>query len=134
MKKFDKVLKPFAGDFYTITEQDGEKFIHIDGYTYKSDSEEFVSEDNPNGIYWAHLQVCWFVYSLKEFIAKFKEKGAEFVEDNYCNLNQYQSDNTAEQMTNAINHYFDGKPADAYLGFGEITESTPCGNYVCLTY
>lgn len=134
MKKFDKVLKPFEGDFYTITEQDGEKFIHVDGYTYKSDSEEFVSEDNPNGIYWAHLQVCWFVYSLKEFIAKFKEKGGDFVDDNYCNLNQYQSDNTAEQMTNAINHYFDGKPADAYLDFGEITEETPCGNYVCLSY
>lgn len=134
MKKFDKVLKPFAGDFYTITEQDGEKFIHIDGYTYKSDSDEFVTEDNPNGIYWAHLQVCWFVYSLKEFIAKFKERGGEWVDENYCDLNQYQSDNTAEEMTNAINHYFDGKPADAYLDFGEITEETPCGNYVCLSY
>lgn len=134
MKKFEKVSTPFEGDFYTITEEDGVKYIHINGYTYKSDSTEFITEDNPNGIYWANLEVCWFIFTLAEFIAKYKERGGEFIDETYQELNQYQGDLTEVQMVETINRYFDGHTADAYLDFGELTEEIPCGNYVCLSY
>ena len=134
MKKFKEVTNPFEGEFYSIWEEDGVKVIHINGYTYKSDSTEFITKDNPNGIYWANLEVCWFIFPLAEFIAMYKERGSEWVDECYEERNQYQGDLTADQMVNTINHYFDGHTADAYLDFGELTEETPCGNYVCLSY
>ena len=129
MLPFIPLTKPQELDFFTIYEQDGFKYIHIFGYSYKSDSNEYVSESNPDGIYWANLECCWFIFPLAEFIANLKEN-ENFVDDTYCGLNQYQDDLTAEEMTDTINHYFDGDPADAYLGFEEITMDTPCGNYV----
>lgn len=129
MLPFIPLTKPQELDFFTIYEQDGIKYIHIFGYSYKSDSNEYVSESNPDGIYWANLECCWFIFPLAEFIANLKEN-ENFVDDTYCGLNQYQDDLTEEQMTNTINSYFDGDPADAYLGFEEITMDTPCGNYV----
>lgn len=135
MEKFEKVTKPFEGDFYSITEQDGVKIIHINGYTYKSDSKEYVTEQNPNGVYWANLEVCWFIFTLEEFIKNYKEKGAEWIDECYEERSQYQGDFTEEQMLDSINNrYFNGRPADAYLDFCELTEDTPCGNYICLSY
>ena len=129
MLPFIPLTKPQELDFFTIYEQDGIKYIHIFGYSYKSDSNEYVSESNPDGIYWANMECCWFIFPLAEFITNLKEN-ENFVDDTYCELNQYQGDLTAEEMTNTINSYFDGSPADAYLGFEEITMNTPCGNYV----
>ena len=134
MKTFKPVVKPFEGDFYSIHEEHGKKYIHVDGYTYKSSNSEYSTEDNPDGIYWANLQVCWFIYELSEFIANYKERGTEWVNENYEGLKQYQADFTDEEMLDAINHYFDNKTPDAYLDFSELTEDTPCGTYVCLSY
>ena len=130
MRKYNPITKPIEADFYSIVEQSGEKFIHINGYTYKSDSTEFITEDNPNGTYWANLEVCWFVFTLAEFVKNYKEKGYEWVDEVYCDLNQYQGDLTEREMTETINRYFDGHGADAYLDFSELTEDTPCGNYI----
>ena len=68
MAPFIPVSKPFEGDFYSIYEYLGTKHIHIFGYTYESSSNEFVTEDNPDGTYWANLEVCWFIFPLAEFI------------------------------------------------------------------
>ena len=132
MKKFEKVNKPIEGDFYSIVEQDGKKYIHVNGYIYKSDSEEFVSKDNPNGIYWAEIEVNWFVFELSHFIKEYNENGNEWVDSVYTELSQYQDDCNEEKIVDYINHYFDGDIADAYLDFDELTEDTPCGNYVSL--
>lgn len=129
MEKFEKVTKPLELDFYSISEVDGIKVIHIFGYSYKSDSMEFVSKQNPDGVYWANMECCWFIEPLEEFIQNLRAD-YNYVNDAYCEVKQYQSDNNDEQMVNIINHYFDGKPADAYLAFEEITMDTPCGNYV----
>ena len=129
MEKFEKVTKPLELDFYSISEVDGIKVIHIFGYSYKSDSMEFVSKQNPNGVYWANMECCWFIEPLEEFIQNLRAD-YNYVSDSYCEVKQYQSDNNDEQMVNIINHYFDGKPADFYLPFEEITMDTPCGNYV----
>ena len=130
MTPFIPVSKPFEGDFYSIYEDQSIKYIHINGYTYKSDSTEFITEDNPDGTYWANLEVCWFIFPLAEFIQNLRGD-YNFVDDTYQELSQYQGDLTTEQMTETINHYFDGHGADGYLTFEELTEDTPCGNYIC---
>ena len=129
MTPFIPVSKPFEGDFYTIYEELGIKYIHINGYTYESSNYEYVSEDNPDGTYWASMECCWFIFPLAEFIQNLRSD-YNFVDDTYQELNQYQGDLTTEQMTETINHYFDGHGADGYLHFEEITEDTPCGNYI----
>lgn len=129
MKKFKPVSKPIEGDFYSIYENNGVKYIHINGYTYKSDSEEFVSEKNPDGIYWASMECCWFLEPLAEFIQNLRFN-YNYVDDTYCELKQYQGDYTEEEMTDIINGYFNGECPDGYLAFEELTEDTPCGNYI----
>lgn len=132
MKNFTPINTPIHADFYTIHDYLGKKVIHINGYTYESSSSEFESENNPGGVYWANLEVCHFVYDLDEFVKNYREKGYEWVDENYCDLNQYQGDFTKDEMVNLINTYFDGHGADAYLDFSEVTEDTPCGNYINL--
>ena len=131
MKKFEPLSKPEELDFYEISSVEGKKFIHIFGYTYKSDSNEYVSEENPNGVYWANMECCWFIEPLEEFIANLKAN-ENYVDDTYCELKQYQGDYTAETIVSeVINVYFDGKCPDYYLGFEDITMDTPCGTYAC---
>ena len=129
MEQFKKVTKPLALDFYTISKIDGIKTIHIFGYSYESSNEEFVTDDNPNGIYWANIECCWFLEPLEEFIQNLRAD-YNYVDDTFSEVKQYQSDNTKEQMVDTINKYFQGKPADFYLPYEEITMDTPCGNYV----
>ena len=129
MLPFIPLTAPEELDFFSIFEDKGVKYIHIFGYSYKSESNEYVSEDNPNGIYWANMECCWFIEPLAEFIAHIKEN-ENYVDDTYCELKQYQGDLTAEEMTETINTYFDGHCPDAYLTFEEIAMDTPCGDYV----
>lgn len=117
MKTFAPLTQPKELDFFTIYEENGIKYIHIFGYSYESDG------------YWANMECSWFIFPVSEFIANLEEYG-DFVDETYQGLNQYQDELTAERMTEVINGYFDGKPADAYLDFSEITMDTPCGNYV----
>ena len=117
MEKFEKVTTPVELDFYSIFEKEGVKYIHIFGYSYKSDT------------YWANMECCWFIEKLADFIKHLKEND-QYVDDTYCDVSQYQSDKNDAEMADTINTYFDGKPADYYLPFEEITEETPCGNYV----
>ena len=124
MLPFIPLTTPQELDFFSIFEDMGVKFIHIFGYSYKSDSNEYVTPENPDGIYWANMECCGFIEPLSEFIANLKEN-ENYVDDTYCELKQYQGDFTAEEMTDVINHYFDGHCADAYLGFEEITMDTP---------
>lgn len=142
MKPFTPIIKPEELDFFSIYEDKGVKYIHIWGYTYKSDSIEFITEDNPDGIYWANMECCWFIEPLTEFIAHLNENES-YVDETYCELKQYQGDYTEEKIVEVINHYFRdivfsvGYPAkneglpDAYLDWGEITMDTPCGDYCC---
>lgn len=129
MEKFEKVKKPVALDFYSIYEDGGVKYIHIFGYSYKSSSMEYVSKKNPNGTYWANMECCWFIEKVEDFIQHLKTN-ENHIDDTYAELKQYQGDYTPKEMANIINHYFNGKPADFYLSFEEITMDTPCGNYV----
>lgn len=129
MIPFKPLTAPQELDFYTIFEDQGVKYIHVFGYSYKSDSMEYVSEENPDGVYWANMECSWFILPLEELLAGMKEN-EDFIDETYEGLNQYQDDLTPEEMTDCINHYFDGHCADAYLYFGELTMDTPCGDYV----
>ena len=129
MTPFIPVSEPFEGDFYSIEMCDGVKCIHINGYTYKSDCLDRVTEDNPWGVFWASLEVCWFLLPLAEFIQNLRAD-YNYVDDTYCELKQYQEDFTEEEMVNVINTYFNGDGADGYLHFEDLTEDTPCGHYI----
>lgn len=119
MKRFNKVRKPKHLEFYTIYEgEDGVKRIHIFGYCYKADD------------HWANMECNHFTDTVKEFVANIKAD-ANYVDNTYQILNQYQGDHSPQEMADIINRYFDGKPADRYLAYGDITEDTPCGDYVC---
>ena len=116
MKKYNKVVKPFEGDFYSI----GKGTIHIWGYTYEGDA-------------WELVEVTRVIIPLDEFVKNYKERGKDYINEIYDGCNQYQDDfHTDNEILKVINEFFDGKPADYFLDYAEITEETPDGNYVCL--
>ena len=129
MTPFKTVSRPISVDFFNIFENLGIKYIHIFGYSYESSNYEYATESNPSGTYWANMECCWFIFPLSEFVANLKEN-EDYVDDTYCELKQYQGDYTPEEMTDIINHYFEGHGPDAYLDFTEVTEDTPCGDYI----
>ena len=119
MEKFKKVTKPEEFDFYSIELDDnGEKQIHILGYIYRNDSDDF----------WELLEPCWFIVPLAEFIKNLKEN-EDYVNEQYSEYKQYITDMTEEEMVDTINNYFGNQP-EYHLGFSEITMDTPCGDYV----
>ena len=117
MEKFNKLTAPKEFDFYQIYKQDGIKHIHILGYSYESDD------------HWADIEACFFEEPLDEFIANLKDND-NYVNDEYCEVKQYEDDVTAERMTEIINTYFDGEPAEYVCKFNELTKDSPCGTYV----
>lgn len=131
MQKFDKLSNPIAVDFYSIydTLGNGNKAIYVYGYSYRSSYKGYETEENPEGYYWADTTCRGFAMDLDKFMAELKAN-KNFVDDTYCEVDQYQDDLTTEEMVERINTYFEGKPADAYLPFTEITMDTPCGNYI----
>ncbi len=147
MKKFTTITKPIEVDFFSIyTRNDGVKCIHLWGYTYKSDSNEFITPDNPDGIYWANMEACGLEIPLEEFVGELqKNDSLDFIDELYYEpCKQYQGDYDADGMAVTINHYYndivfsvdypaknEGRP-DAYLDFSEVTMDTPDGDY--LTY
>lgn len=118
MQKFTPVAKPFEGDFYQIFDLDGTRYIHVFGYIYQGDL-------------WQNNEVSHFLFPLKEFCQNFRSRGWDFIDECYDGLTQYVGEYpTEEDCLRDINGYFDGRPADAYLWFNEVTEDTPCGNYI----
>ena len=75
------------------------------------------------------MECCGFYEPLNEFVQHLKDN-ENYVDDTYCECKQYQGDYDADGIVDVINTYFNGNPADNYLGFSEVTEDTPCGNYV----
>ena len=120
MKKItEKFTTPIEADFYSIENLGGDKWIHINGYTYKRDGDE-----------WGCVEVCWFRLPLYVFIHEYNLRGYDFVEEIYETRKQAQSNMSTELMTDCCNKYFNGKPADAFLAFSELTTETPVGNYM----
>ena len=142
MTHFTPLTTPTEADFFSICTRNGVKYIHFHGYTYKSDSNEWVSESNPNGIYWANLEVCGAEMPLADFLSECRYSFSP-VKDLYEEAKQYQGDYDEAGIVDVINHYYrdivfsvdesaknDGMP-DAWLGFAEVTMDTPDGNYIC---
>ena len=117
MKKFEKVSDAAEVDFFEITmDAEGNKEIHIIGYTYYGDD-------------WQYMDVCGCTMPLAEFIEGMKEH-EDFAANFMAEGKQYQYDRTEEEIVEDINGYFNGNPADYYLDYEEITMETPCGHYV----
>jgi len=123
MRPFIAVTKPIYGDFFSILEMGGVKYIHTFGYIYD------------NGDVWSLNEVSRFFMPLAYFVKEMNtyEDKWDYIDELYEACPQYYDEYpTEEACTEAINHFFDGKPADSYLSFTDITEDTPCGNYIDL--
>ena len=144
MKPFSPLTQPEEVEFFSIYTRDGVKYIHLWGYTYESSSNEFVTEDNPNGIYWANMEACGLEIPLAEFLdaSKGYDDPVDLANDLYEECKQYQGDYDAEGMAVTINHYYndivfsvdypsknEGNP-DAWLDYTELTMDTPDGDYI----
>lgn len=122
MEKFNKVTEPAELEFFSIDpDGNGGKEIHIFGYTYDSDNDEGDGS-------WRNVEFTFCIIPLKEFIENLEEN-EDYIDKIESEIKQYIGDCTEEEVVEYINNYFDGKPADCTLTYGEITEDTPCGNY-----
>lgn len=122
MEKFNKVTEPTELEFFSIDpDGNGGKEIHIGGYIYASDT------DFGDG-YWRNVEYTFCIIPLKEFIKNLVED-EDYINNIESEIKQYIGDCTEEDVVECINNYFNGKPADYTLTYGEITEDTPCGNY-----
>jgi hypothetical protein len=130
MTHFTPLTTPTEADFFTIYTHNGKRYIHLHGYTYKSDD------------YWANMEACGAIVPLDEFIRDYRNEDA-YNDTLYEQCEQYQGDYTETEIVELINHYYrdivfsvdepaknDGMP-DAWLGFAEVTMDTPDGNYIC---
>lgn len=129
MMPFTPITTPQEVEFFTIYTYNGERFIHLHGYIYESDD------------YWANMEACGIILPLTEFIRDYRNEDA-YNDTLYEQCNQYQGDYTETEIVEVINHYYrdivfparednpEGYP-DAWLCYGEITEETPDGSYIC---
>lgn len=137
MKPFVPFTKPEEVDFFSIYTRDGVKYIHIWGYTYESSDYDYITEDNPDGLYWANMEACGIEIPLQEYLDERYNN-----DDLYEEASQYQGDYDEGGMVATMNHYYndivfsvdypaknEGAP-DAFLDFGELTMDTPDGDYV----
>ena len=123
MEKFSKVSEPKEIEFFSIDpDGNGGKEIHIGGYTYDSGC------DDGDGLSWRNVEFTFCIIPLKEFIKNLEEDDG-YIDTIESEIKQYIGDCTEEEIVEYINNYFNGKPADYTLTYGEITEDTPCGNY-----
>ena len=120
MEKFNQVKEPAELEFYSIVNGKTGKNIHLFGYTYEGD-------DNGQGA-WRLVEPCFVIVPLKEFINGVATE-EDYTDRLLCEAKQYEEDYTDDGIVECINEYFNGKPADYRLPYGEITEDTPCGNY-----
>ena len=148
MEPFKIFAEPTEVEFFSIyTESDGTRYIHLRGYTYFVDggNPDFMTEDNPDGDYWANMEARYLEIPLDEFIREYEalgENGNDYVNELYEQARQYQDDYSPEEILDIINHYYgwgevvdgeyhrvsEGNP-DAFLYYSEVTMDTPDGNY-----
>ena len=117
--KIDKVEEgaPFEADFFSIYEDGKEKYIHLHGYTYKSDDND-----------WRGIECSWLILPLAEFVNGFAERNVEYVDDLYEATKQYEGNLTNEEALNYIKGYYEGE-GGVRLDFKDVTADTPCGHY-----
>ena len=117
MTKYKPVSQPEAIDLYAVEMDDlGQKHIQLLGYTYKGDG-------------WKTIDVRGVCLPLSEFVEGM-EQSEDYVQSLLEQSREYERDVTAEQCVVAINHFFDGEPADYRLRFEDVTIDTPVGNYI----
>ena len=122
MEKFKKVSEPKEIEFFSIdSDGNGGKQIHIGGYVYPSDTDEGEG-------YWRNVEFSFCIIPLAEFIKNLEEDD-DYIDTIESGVKQYIGDCTDNEVIDIINNYFNGKPADYTLRYGEITMDTPCGNY-----
>lgn len=111
------VSQPEVMDLYAIEQDElGRKQISLLGYTYLGDN-------------WKTIDVRGVCVPLDEFVAGCREHD-DYVDVLYLDSREYERDVTPEECVEAINHFFDGKPADYRLRFDSVTIDTPIGNYI----
>ena len=108
----------YDNDIYDIYDQDGEKYIHILGYTYIEDSIEYVS-------------FCGLDFRLSEFIKSYRTN-PEFVNDEECGYKQYFKDFGSEKELEEFLDMDNPSCPLIPLKYGNITMETPCGHYIDL--
>ena len=120
MIKFKQIANPVELDFYQIyTDHNGVTRIHLLGYMYRNESDD----------YWGNIECTGIDMPLAEFANHYTDID-EFVNECYEGCTQYQDDMDKWHALHTINHYFDGKNAQYFLPFNQVTINTPCGTYV----
>lgn len=108
-------------DFFTIFEQDGEKYIHWNGYIYWCECG--IEDGTPYRI----VEYAFNMVSVKEWIANGKYKSNECNEYFNSNCRIYIEDCDADKAIEVINRYYNGNPPT--IAYDEI-ENLPVGNYI----
>lgn len=121
-ERLPEITEPKEVELYSI-EPDGKggKQIHIFAFTYASDND---TED-----YWRFTEGTFIIVPLQEFIDNLKAD-VDYVGRLWGETKQYEGDRTEQEIVNDINHYFNGKTANAELHYSEITMDTPIGDYI----
>lgn len=116
MKKFEKLEGPREVDFYTIKEDNkGNKDIFLIGFTYYGDN-------------WIYAYVSGCAMPLEEFVNNMNEDEG-YATCVYSDYTLYEDDLDEDEVLDLINTFFKKEPAYV-LNFNEVTNDTPCGNYI----
>lgn len=111
-----ELIKPVECELYSIFTEDGKRWIHIFAYIWKyCDGEDE----------WRISEGTGMLVELKDF-----KGGQEYVDELWEQTKQYEDAMSGERMVETINKYFNGRPADALLSYGNITTNAPDGNYI----
>lgn len=100
-------------DYYSIYEENGEKYIKFWGYFYECD-DDFDEA----------VEFCNAYIKLKEFL-----KDRSMRDTVETDTKQYIVSMTEDEAIEEMSTYYDGNPPTPYP-LEDVTMETPCGDYV----
>lgn len=96
-------------DYYSIYEENGEKYIKFWGYFYECDEA---------------IEFCNAYIKLKEFL---NDRSMRYAVE--VSAKQYITSMTEDEAIEEMNTYYNGNPPVPYP-LEDVTMETPCGDYV----
>lgn len=116
-------------DFFSIIDFCGEKSVHIHGYFYESDGEE-----KPFRV----VDFTGLIIPIAEFVAEFKERGYDYIDEIISGCKQYIDDIDEDRMREVFANYYSIQCFSiprrecvpfSSLFYKDITEETEYGDY-----
>ena len=132
-----KFKRPEDCELFSIFEEDGKKYVRIEGYAWNANgerdwkdyNEEYgTRHSNERNGFWVLTEYSDFEMPIEEFIAHKDDPDYFFEEGSECQ--QYEGGYTAKEIVETLNSYFEGHGPVARVLYTEVTLDTPCGAYV----